>query len=120
SSDDPRLGFASGYGKDVPCELVQIAVPVDGQAQANSVRPRGVRRPERASRLPAPLRRRRNHRQEALEAGVPMSRGALGLAVVLALAATSSGATAQTPTKQECASANESARDLRRAGKLRE
>jgi hypothetical protein len=49
-----------------------------------------------------------------------MSRRAFGLAAHFALLAASSMAAAQTPTKQECAAANESAQDLRHAGKLRE
>ena len=51
-----------------------------------------------------------------------MSRGALALALLActALSLASSAAAAQTPTKQECAAANETAQDLRRAGKLRE
>jgi hypothetical protein len=51
-----------------------------------------------------------------------MSRGALALALLActALSLASSAAAAQPPTKQECAAANETAQDLRRAGKLRE
>jgi hypothetical protein len=48
-----------------------------------------------------------------------MSRGAFGLAALLAVVAAPTIAVAEAPTKQECAAANEAAQDLRRAGKLR-